>query len=97
MSRVLDHLGLTARLKGSGGQRRCACPIHRGDGRGRTFSVNLQTNAYQCFDARCGSKGDVIDLWAALHQRDARGAALDLVHVFGLEPAPTPGTEKRNG
>jgi transposase len=97
MSRVLDHLGLTARLKGSGPQRRCACPIHRGDGRGRTFGVNLGANVYQCFDARCGSKGDVIDLWAALSQRDVRAAALDLVHVFGLEPSPPGGTEKRNG
>ena len=97
MVRVLDHLGLTPRLKGSGPQRRCACPIHRGDGRGRTFSVNLEANVYQCFDARCGSQGDVIDLWAGLSQRDVRAAALDLVHVFGLEPSPPAGTEKRNG
>jgi transposase len=97
MARVLDHLGLSVRLKGSGAQRRCACPIHRGDGRGRTFSVNLELNVYQCFDGRCGSKGDVIDLWAAFHQRDLRSAALDLVHVFGLEPWPMSGTEKRNG
>jgi hypothetical protein len=97
MARVFDHLGLSPRLKGSGAQRRCACPIHRGDGRGRTFSVNLQTNVYQCFDARCQSQGDVIDLWAALHHRDLRAAALDLVHMFGLEPAPAGGTEKRNG
>jgi transposase len=97
MSRVLDHLGLTLRLKGSGAQRRCACPIHRGDGRGRTFSVNLESNVYQCFDARCGSTGDVIDLWAALSQRDVRAAAMDLVHVFGLEPSPPGGTGKRNG
>jgi transposase len=97
LSRVLDHLGLTQRLKGSGAQRRCACPIHRGDGRGRTFSVNLEANVYQCFDARCGSQGDVIDLWAALTQRDVRSAALDLVYVFGLEPCPPGGPEKRNG
>jgi hypothetical protein len=97
LGRVLDHLGLSSRLKGSGSQRRCACPIHRGDGRGRTFSVNLASNVYQCFDARCGSTGDVIDLWAALTQRDVRGAALDLVHVFGLEPSPPNGPEKRNG
>jgi transposase len=97
LGRVLDHLGLTARLKGAGAQRRCACPIHRGDGRGRTFGVNLADNVYQCFDARCGSQGDVIDLWAALTQRDVRGAALDLVHVFGPEPSPPGGAEKRNG
>ncbi len=97
IGRVLDHLGLTARLNGSGPQRRCACPIHRGDGRGRTFSVHLEANAYRCFDVRCGSQGDVIDLWAALHQRDLRAAALDLVQVFGLEPSPPNETEKRNG
>jgi hypothetical protein len=97
MTRLLDHLGLMPRLRGSGPQRRCACPIHRGDGRGRTFSVNLEANVYQCFDARCGSKGDVIDLWAALHHHDPRAAALDLVHVFALEPSPPSGTEKRNG
>jgi transposase len=97
MSRVLDHLGLTPRLKGSGPQRRCACPIHRGDGRGRTFSANLESHVYQCFDARCQSQGDVIDLWSALTQRDVRSAALDLVAVFGLEPSPPSGTEKRNG
>jgi transposase len=95
MQRLLDHLGLTARLKGSGPQRRCACPVHRGDGRGRTFSVNLELNRYQCFDAKCQSQGDVIDLWAALHQQDLRAAALDLVETFALEPAPR--TEKRNG
>ena len=95
LPRVLDHLGLTPRLQGSGVQRRCACPIHRGDGRGRTFSVHLDLNKYQCFDARCQSQGDVIDLWAALHKMSVRDAALDLVRTFDLQPAA--GTEKRNG
>jgi hypothetical protein len=97
MQRLLDHLGLTSRLKGAGPQRRCACPVHRGDGRGRTFSVHLDSNKYQCFDAKCQSQGDVIDLWAALHRQDLRTAALELVHTFALEPAPPAGTEKRNG
>jgi transposase len=97
MSRVLGHLGLTNRLHGPGPQKRCACPIHRGDGRGRTFSVNLEADAYQCFDARCASQGDVIDLWAAVHKLSVRDAALDLVRTFDLEPAPSGGSEKRNG
>jgi hypothetical protein len=50
--------------------------------------VNLKDNVFTCFDARCGKKGDVIDLWAALHQMDLRGAAIDLVRTFNLEPAP---------
>jgi transposase len=97
MARVLDQLGLMSRLRGSGSQRRCTCPIHRGDARGRTFSVNLAENVFQCFDKKCGQKGDVIDLWAALHGLSLRAAALDLVRTFGLEPAPRDGTEKRNG
>jgi transposase len=95
LGRVLDQLGLTRRLTGHGPQRRCTCPIHRGDGRSRTLSVNLDGNVFQCFDARCGAKGDVIDFWAALHHLELRAAALDLVRTFGLEPVP--GTEKRNG
>ena len=97
LARVLDQLGLSSRLRGGGPQRRCACPLHRGDARGRTFSVNLDENVFQCFDARCGQKGDVIDLWAAVHAQSLRAAALDLVRTFGLEPAPRGGTEKRNG
>jgi transposase len=97
MSRVLEHLGLFSRLRGSGSQRRGPCPLHRGDGRGRTFSVNLDDNVFHCFDTRCGQQGDVIDLWAALHQLDLRTAALELVQTFDLEPAPARGTEKRNG
>jgi len=97
LARVLDQLGLSARLRGSGPQRRCACPLHRGDARGRTFSVNLSDNVFQCFDARCGRKGDVIDLWAAVQGMPLREAALGLVRTFGLEPSAPHGTEKRNG
>ena len=96
LARVLAHLGL-ARWRGSGAQRCCACPIHRGDGRGRTFSVNLEDNVFTCFDAHCGKQGDVIDLWAALCHLDLRAAAIDLVRTFGLEPAPARRTGKRDG
>ena len=91
----LDQLGLTARLRGRGPQLRCACPIHRGDGRGMSFSVNLDEHVFHCFDAACGKQGDVIDLWAAVHQLSLRDAALDLVQTFHLEPAPR--IEKRHG
>jgi transposase len=97
MTRVFEHLGLSARLRGPGAQKRCACPIHRADGRGRTFSVNLDQNVFHCFDAQCQKKGDVIDLWAALQQMDLRQAAIDLVRTFNLEPAPNQRTEKRHG
>jgi DNA primase len=97
MTQVLDQLGLSARLRGSGAQRRCACPIHRGDGRGRTFSVNLEEDVFHCFAKECGAKGDVIDLWAAVRHLSLREAALDLARTFDLEASPGRGTEKRNG
>jgi CHC2-type zinc finger protein len=97
IARVLEHLNLARKLHGAGAQKRCACPIHRPDSRGRTFSVNLDDNVFQCFASSCQKKGDVIDLWAALHHQDLRQAALDLVHTFALEPAPTKPTEMRHG
>lgn len=97
IARVLDQLGLSGRMHGSGPQRRCACPLHRGDARGRTFSVNLEENVFHCFAKECGREGDVIDLWAAAHGYELREAAWDLVRTFGLEPSPRTGTEKRHG
>jgi transposase len=97
IARVLDHLNLTRKLQGAGAQKRCACPIHCPHSHGRTFSVNLDDNVFQCFSPRCQKKGDVIDLWAALHHQDLRQAALDLVRTFALEAAPTQATEKRHG
>jgi hypothetical protein len=94
---VLDHLGLTPRLRGAGPQRRGPCPLHRGDARGRTFSVHLGDNVFQGFAQECGRRGDVIDLWASAHGLSVRDAALELVQTFGLEPVPLPATEKRNG
>jgi CHC2 zinc finger len=97
LAKVLDHLGLSSRLRGRGSQRRGACPLQRGDGRGRTFSVNLDDHVFHCFDKGCGQHGDVLDLWAALHQQSLRAAALELVRTFNLEPAPQAATEKRHG
>ena len=97
IARVLEHLDLTRKLHGIGAQKRCACPIHCPRSNGRTFSVNLEANVFQCFGVRCQKKGDVIDLWAALHHQDLRQAALDLARTFALELAATPTTEKRSG
>jgi DNA primase len=60
------------------------------------FSVHLEQNVFHCFEASCAAKGDVIDLWAAVHGLSLREAALDLIRTFELEPAPR-GTGKRNG
>src|SRR5262249_26818147 len=97
LERVLEYLGITKTLRGRTAQRHGPCPVHAVDGEGRTFSVHLGKNVFQCFDPSCGIKGDVIDLWAAVKKLPLRNAALDLVRTFGLEPAPPNGTDKRHG
>ena len=85
MEQVLEHLGLLKELRGRGDQRRGPCPVHSqpGDAK-RTFSVHLGKNAFQCFHADCGVKGNVLDLWAAIHRLPLYDAALHLAETFHL-------------
>jgi len=78
-----------------GAQKRCPYPLHRGDNPGRSFTVNLDDNVSCCHDPNCSKKGDVIDLWAAVHGLSLRQAAVDLAETFHLEPAPS--AERRRG
>lgn len=84
---VLDHLRLKTGMRVRGGAMRGPCPIH-GDAStgGRTFSVDLDKNIYQCFDSGCGSKGNVLDLWAAIHRLPLYEAASLMARTFGLAP-----------
>jgi transposase len=96
LEQVLAHLGCLTKLKGSGPQRRGACPIHDSpDPRGRTFSAHLGKNVFQCFHPPCGAHGNVLDLWAAFHRLPLYEAARHLAQTFGLSLS-TPGPEKRN-
>lgn len=95
MEQVLRHMGYFDRLRGNV-QRRGPCPVHGSKrDRGRTFSVHLGKNIFQCFHPPCGAAGDVIDLWRAIHHHLTRhDAALSLAQTFHLQLRP--GTEKRN-
>jgi len=97
LQRVLEHLEVLTTLRGGASQRRGPCPVHAKNGqqKGRTFSVQLDKNVLQCFDPKSGIKGDVIDLYAVMKGLNLRDAAVELVRIFNLEPAP--GTEKRHG
>jgi hypothetical protein len=92
LEQVLRHLGLFQQLRGRGPQRRGPCPVHgqAGDS-GRTFSVHLGNNIFQCFQPECAAHGNVLDLWAAIHHLPLYEAAQHLADTFQL-----PGTEKRN-
>jgi DNA primase len=85
MERVLGHLDLLAQLRGRGQQRRGPCPLHSHPmDAEQTFSVHLGKGAFQCFHADCAAKGNVLDLWAAIHRLPLYEAALDLAETFGL-------------
>jgi transposase len=97
MQQVLEHLGFFASLRGSGHQRRGPCPIHSQPGSSeRTFSVHLGKGVFQCFQADCALKGNVLDLWAAIHGLPLYEAALHLAGTFQLalnrEEEPVRGT-----
>ena len=68
-----------------GAQWRGPCPIHKSSSpRSRSFSVNLERNAFQCFG--CSAKGNQLDLAAALFGLSVYEAAIELCRQLGLEP-----------
>jgi hypothetical protein len=97
ISQVLHHLGLLARMHCRGPQLRGPCPIHgQPTDSSRTFSVHVGKNIFRCFDEKCGAKGNVLDLWAAIHKLPLYEAALDLAEAFGLRPNREEEPVKRN-
>jgi transposase len=85
MERVLRHLGYFDRLRGSGSQRRGPCPVHGAKrARGRSFSVHLGKDVFQCFHPPCGAAGNVLDLWCAIHRLTPYEGARHLAITFDL-------------
>jgi len=92
IEQVLEHYGITW-LRKSGDNLAGRCPIHSGEEGSKSFSVNLAKNVYQCFSTDCKSKGNVLDLTAAMEKCSVRDAALKLADWFKIEAA----TEKPKG
>jgi transposase len=96
MEQALRELGWWDCLRGGSVQRRGPCPIHGSTHTtSRCFSVNLHKNIFQCFDATCAAKGNVLDLWAQRHRLSLLDAARDLTQRFRLPTEQRRGT--RNG
>ena len=96
MEQVLKHLGIFEKLRRTGTSRsqyRGTCPIHPGNGeRHRSFSVNLDKQAFRCFYPACAAHGNALDLWAAVRGLSLREAGIDMVsHV-----SPGPGQPHGN-
>jgi hypothetical protein len=98
MEQVLKHLGIFDRLRRTGTSRsqfRGTCPIHPSDGqRHRSFSVNLEKQAFRCFYPACAAHGNVLDLWSAVRGLPLRDAAIDLLATFHLDAASPPNREE---
>jgi len=94
MEQVLRHLGYFDRLRGHGSQRRGPCPVHGTKrARGRTFSVHLGKDVFQCFHPPCGAAGNALDLWCAIHHLTPYEGARHLAETFDLQL--TRNTEKQ--
>jgi DNA primase len=80
---VLELLGFHPTER-HGDQLRGPCPIHRStSANSRSFSANLQMNAYRCF--RCGAQGNQLDLWMAVNGVDLHNATILLCERLGRE------------
>ncbi len=85
MSQVLNLIGFQA-TRQRGPQLRGPCPIRGGcSSSPRDFSVHLTRQIYHCF--ACGSRGNSLDLWAAVRRLPLHAAAVDLCRTAGL-PVP---------
>lgn len=97
MAQVLRHLGLFDQLRGRGLQRCGPCPIHaQPNDPPPTFSAHRGKHIFQCFHAAGGAQGNVLGLWAAVHQLPLYEAALHWAETFHLprnrEAEPVRGT-----
>jgi transposase len=92
MEQVLDKLGYTDGLRGSGSERRGPCPFHASNREGsKSFTVNLKKHVFHCCHPDCRAQGNALDLWALAHQLPLYQAALHLADTFHLQT----GTEER--
>jgi len=90
IARVLELVGFRP-LRGAGAELRGPCPIHRAcSPRSRSLAANVENNVFRCF--HCGAAGNVLDLWAAVHQRDVYRAAVELCERLSMELPEKSGT-----
>ncbi len=95
IEQALSQLGHLEHLRGNATQRRGPCPIHASQRpASRSFSVNLERNMFQCFSPTCQAHGNVLDLWATIHNLSLHAAAQHLATTFGVQ---LPQREQRRG
>jgi DNA primase len=67
-----------------GDELRGPCPVHgSSSARSRSFAVNVRKGRYCCH--RCGSRGNAMELWAAVRKVSVYAAGIELCRSLGLE------------
>lgn len=87
MEQVLDHYGLTERMKRSGDSLSGPCPIHNGSNPTQ-FRVSTTKNVWNCF-GDCQGGGNVLDFVCRMENLRVREAAQRLAEWFNV-PVATP-------
>jgi DNA primase len=83
MEGVLSERGFQPTSR-SGDQLHGPCPVHGSTSpHSRTFSVNLATGRYYCH--KCHSRGNQLELWAAVHKLTVYDAAVHLCRALARE------------
>ena len=76
----LAELGLEPRSSHGGNKLACKCPLH--DDRDPSFTATLKDEVWLWFCHPCGKGGSLIDLHAALHGLDTKGAIRQLKQKY---------------
>lgn len=83
MEEVLGKLGFQVVTR-AGDQLHGPCLVHQSSSpRSTSFSVNVRLGRYYCH--KCQSKGNQLELWAAVHKLAIYDAAIDLCRALNHE------------
>lgn len=80
---ILEHYGLTSKLRQNGDRYSGPCPIHNGDNPTH-FRVSISKNCWNCF-GKCKRGGNVLDFVSLKEGVSIREAALLIQQWFGIE------------
>lgn len=83
MEEVLSQIGFQS-VSRTGDQLHGPCLVHGSSSpESKTFSVNVRMGRYYCH--KCQSKGNQLELWAAVHKLAIYDAAVDLCRALGRD------------
>jgi hypothetical protein len=84
LGRIVNDLDVSLSEQNRKGECRAVCPKC---GKEKSFSLNVNTNRFNCFAKGCALKGGgVIDFYAKLFEVSAKEASHHLACAYGIQP-----------